>query len=146
MESHEFACRRVPFPYESSVQRIRREFGIRDLSQLGSNGFSFTLVGPHPPDEPLGGEHFCCRNLHFNGSPKKLKQNSNPVFHGQQISNQDLQSLKRPLDDLNRLANFNGGIDSDNFFRAHSRLKADHNIFRQSCKAIPKVDDASDSV
>src|SRR5438874_1917370 len=94
----------------------------------------------------LGGEHFFCRNLRFKGSPKKLKQNSNPFFRRQQMSNHDLQSLKRPFRNLNRLANFNGGIDSHDFFRTHSRLKRDHNIFRQGCQAIPKVDDPSDSV
>ena len=94
----------------------------------------------------LGGEHFCCRNLHFNGSPKKLKQDSNPFFRGQQMSNHDLQSLKRSFGNLNRLANFDGGIDSHDFFRAHSRLKRDHNIFRQRRQALPKVEDPSDSV
>ena len=94
----------------------------------------------------LGGEHFCCRNLRFKGSPKKLKQNSNPFFRRQQTSNHDLQSLKSSLRNLNRLANFDGGIDRHDFFRTHSRLKRGHNIFRQGCQTIPKVDDSSDSV
>src|SRR5437870_9467042 len=36
-----------------------------------------------PPPGALGGEHFYRRNLHFNGSPKKLKQDSNPFFRRQ---------------------------------------------------------------
>ena len=98
-----------------------------------------------PPSRPCG-EHICCRNLRFKGSPEKLKQNSNPFFRRQQTSNDDLQSLKRPFRNLNRLANFDGGIDSHDFFRTYSRLKRDHNIFGQGCQAIPKVDDPSDSV
>ena len=62
------------------------------------------------------------------------------------MSNHGLQSPKRPFDNLNRLANFNGGIDSHDFFRTHSRLKPDHNIFRQGCQAISKADDPSNSV
>src|SRR6266853_260246 len=64
----------------------------------------------------------------------------------QQMSNHALQSLKRSFRNLNRLANFDGGIDSHDFFRTHSRLKRGHNIFRQGCQAIPKVDDPSDPV
>ena len=92
----------------------------------------------HPAQSALRGEDFCCRNLHFNGSPKKLKQDSNPFFCGQQMSHHDLQSLKRPFSNLNRLANFNRGIDSDDFFRTHSRLKRDHNIFRQRRSGDPQ--------
>jgi hypothetical protein len=62
------------------------------------------------------------------------------------MSNHDLQSLKRPFGNLNRLTNFDGGMDNHDFFRTHSRLKRDHNIFRQGCQAIPKVDDPSDSL
>ncbi len=45
------------------------------------------------------------------------------------MSNHDLQSLKRAFRNLNRLANFDGGIDSHYFFRTHSGLKPNHNIF-----------------
>ena len=62
------------------------------------------------------------------------------------MSNHDLQSLKGPFRNLNRLANFDGGIDSHDFFRTHSGLKPNHNIFRQRCQAIAKVDDPSNSV
>jgi hypothetical protein len=62
------------------------------------------------------------------------------------MSNHDLQSLKRPFSNLNRLANFNRGIDSHDFFRTYSRLKRDHNIFRQRRQAVSKVYDPSDSV
>jgi len=85
MEFHEFACRRVPFPYESSVQR-------------------------------------------------------------KQVSNHGLQSSKRPFDNLNRLTNLDGGIDGHDFFRTHSRLKPDYNIFWQRRQAISKVDYSPDSV
>lgn len=43
------------------------------------------------------GEYFCCRNLHFDGSPKKLKQDPKPFFRREQASNHDLQSSKRGL-------------------------------------------------
>ena len=62
------------------------------------------------------------------------------------MSNHGLQSSKRPFDNLNRLTNLDGGIDSHDFFRTHSRLKPDHNIFRQGCQAISKADDPSNSV
>ncbi|HEY1578215.1 MAG TPA: hypothetical protein VGF82_14190 [Terracidiphilus sp.] len=94
----------------------------------------------------LGGEHFGRRNLHFNGSPKKLEQDPNPFLCGEQGSNHDLQSLKRPFGNLNRLANFDGGINGHDFFYTDSRLKPGHNVFRQGCQAIPKVDDPPDAV
>ena len=58
----------------------------------------------------LGGKDFCCRNLHFDRSPKKLKQDPNPFLRGEQASNQDLQASKRPFNNFNRLANFDGRI------------------------------------
>ena len=51
------------------------------------------------------------------------------------MSNHDLQSLKRSFRNFNRLANFDGAIDSHDFFRTHTGLKRSHNIFRQSCQA-----------
>jgi len=62
------------------------------------------------------------------------------------MRNQDLQSLKGPFGNLNRLANFDGGIDGHDFFHAHSGLKSEHSSFRQGCQAIAKVDDPSNSV
>src|SRR5215831_11896606 len=62
------------------------------------------------------------------------------------MSNHDFQSLKRPVNDLNRLANFDRAIESYELFRTHSRLECGHNIFRQRCQPIPKVDNPSDSV
>src|SRR6266478_6783305 len=56
------------------------------------------------------------------------------------------QSLKRPFDNLNRLANLDGGIQSYHFLCARFRLKFCHNIFGQDCQAIPKADDPGDSV
>ena len=94
----------------------------------------------------LGGEYFGRRNLHFNGSPKKLEQNPKPFFRREQASNHDLQSLEWPFGNLNRLANFDGGIDSHDFISAHARLKRDHNVFRQGRQAVPKVDDPPDAV
>src|SRR6266481_10162945 len=55
----------------------------------------------------LGGKDFCCRNLHFDGSPKKLKQDPNPFLRGEQASNHDLQASKRPSIILNPLPIFN---------------------------------------
>src|SRR5436190_2201055 len=94
----------------------------------------------------LGGEHFGRRNLHFNGSPKKVEQDPNPFFRREQASNHDLQSSKRAFNNLNRLADFDGRIDGHDFFRTHCRLKPGHNIFRQGCQTIPKVDDPPDAV
>src|SRR5206468_6659154 len=94
----------------------------------------------------LGGEHFGRRNLHFNGSPKKVEQDPNPFFRREQASNHDLQSLEWPFGNLNRLTNFDGGIDSHDFISTHARLKPDHNVFRKGRQAIPKVDDPLDSV
>ena len=94
----------------------------------------------------LGGEHFGRRNLHFNGSPKKVEEDPNPFFRREQASNHDLQSSKRPFNNLNRLANFHGRIDGHDFFCTHCRLKPDHNVFRQGREVIPKVDDSPDAV
>src|SRR5205823_1769908 len=47
---------------------------------------------------------------------------------------------------LNSLANFEGRIDGHDFFCTYSRLKPDHNVFRQGRQAIPKVDDSPDAV
>ena len=94
----------------------------------------------------LGGEHFGRRNFHFNGSPKKVEEDPNPFFRREQASNHDLQSSKRPFNNFNRLANFNGRIDGHDFFCTHSRLKPDHNVFRQGREVIAKVDDPPDAV
>jgi len=130
-----------------------RRFCFAEFYQHNPSDFCTVLSDPEyqarhyaTAQTALGGEHFCCRNLRFKGSPKKLKQNSNPFFRRQQMSNHDLQSLKRPFCNLNRFANFDRGIDSHDFFRTHSRLKRDYNSFRQGCQAIPKADDPSDSV
>ena len=56
------------------------------------------------------------------------------------MSNHDLQSLKRPFRNLNRLANLERGIDSHDFFRPYSGLQPNHYVFRQCCQAISKVD------
>src|SRR5436190_10530573 len=77
----------------------------------------------------LGGKDFCCRNLHFDRSPKKLKQDPNPFLRGEQASNQDLQASKRPFSNFNRLANFDGRIDGHYFFCTHCRLKPGDNTF-----------------
>ena len=62
------------------------------------------------------------------------------------MSNHDLKSSKRPFNNLNSLADFDGRIDGHDFFCTHSRLKPDHNVFRQGCQAIPKVDDSPDAM
>ena len=59
------------------------------------------------------------------------------------MRNHDLQALKGPVDDLNRLADFDGAIESYNLFRPHFRLKRGHNVFRQSRQPISKMDDPS---
>ena len=100
---------------------------------------------PHAP-AVLGGEHFGRRNLHFNGSPKKLEQDPNPFFRGEQAGNHDLQSSKRPFNNFNSLANFDGRIDGHDFLCTHSRLKTDHSVFRKGRQVIPKVDDSPDAV
>jgi len=62
------------------------------------------------------------------------------------MSNYDLQSLKRPFDNFNRLANFDGGIDRHDFFRTHSCSKRQQSRFGQGSRSIPKVQYSSDSV
>jgi hypothetical protein len=62
------------------------------------------------------------------------------------MSNQGLQTSKRPFDNLNRFANFERGIDSHNLFLTYPGPKPDHNIFRQRCQMIPKVNDSPDAV
>jgi len=94
----------------------------------------------------LGSEHFGRRNVHFNGSPKKVEEDPNPFFRREQASNDNLQASKRPFNNFNRLANFEGRIDGHDFFRTHSRLKPDHNVFRQGREVIAKVDDSPDAV
>src|SRR6266540_337366 len=62
------------------------------------------------------------------------------------MSNHDFESLKGSFNDFNRLADFDGAIQSHNLFRTHSRLEFGHNIFRQSRQPIAKVNDPSDSM
>ncbi len=62
------------------------------------------------------------------------------------MSNHDFKSLKRSIDDLNRLAYFDGAIQSHELFRTHSRLECSHNIFRQGCQPISKMDNPPDSM
>src|SRR5216683_8115030 len=62
------------------------------------------------------------------------------------MSDQDFQPLKGPVYDLNRLADFDGTIESHNLFRTHSRLERGHNIFGQGCQPISKMDDPSNPV
>src|SRR5436309_11752249 len=56
------------------------------------------------------------------------------------------QSLKGTFTDLDRLADFDGAIEGHDLFRAHSRLECRHNIFRQSCQTVAKMDNASNSM
>jgi hypothetical protein len=62
------------------------------------------------------------------------------------MSNHDIKSLKRSIDDLNRLADFDGAIESHDLFRTHTRLERSYNVFRQSCQPIPKMDNPSDAM
>src|SRR5207244_4948823 len=62
------------------------------------------------------------------------------------MSNHDIKSLKRSIDDLNRLADFDGAIQSHDLFRTHSRLECSYNVFRQGCQPIAKMDNPSDAV
>src|SRR5207237_8239146 len=62
------------------------------------------------------------------------------------MSNHDIKSLKRSIDDLNRLADLDGAIKSHDFFRTHSRLECSYNVFRQGCQPIAKMDNPSDAV
>lgn len=62
------------------------------------------------------------------------------------MSNQSLQTLKRPFRNLNRLANFDRAIDGHDFFGTYSGLKPQHHIFRQRGQTIPKVNDSPDAV
>ena len=131
----------------------RRIFSKRTVThriQLSTDAPVFTLcpINKHMPlgRRTLSREHFCGRNLRFKGSPKKLKQDSNSFPRRQQMSNHDLQALKRPFRNLNRLTNFDRGIDRHHFFRAHLRSQRDHNTFRQCRQAMPEVNDPSDSM
>src|SRR4029453_3898824 len=62
------------------------------------------------------------------------------------MRNHDFKSLKGSIDYLDRLADFDGAIESHNFFRTHSRLERSHNIFRQGCQPIAKMDNPSNSM
>ena len=127
-------------PRRVSVSTIRQIF--EQCCQVLNSREAIMPLAP----AALGGEHFGRRNLHFNGSPKKVEEDPNPFFRREQASNHDLQSSERPFNNLNRLANFDGRIDGHDFFCTYSRLKPDHNVFRQGRQAIPKVDDSPDAV
>jgi len=62
------------------------------------------------------------------------------------MSNHGFKSLKGSIGDLNRLANFDGAIESHDLFRTHSRLQRCHNIFRQGGQPIAKMDNPSNSM
>jgi hypothetical protein len=66
----------------------------------------------------LGGEHFSRGNFHLHRPPKKLEQYPDPFSCRQQLGDHHLESLKRSFYQLNRLANFWGGINGDDFFGA----------------------------
>src|SRR5262245_18802066 len=62
------------------------------------------------------------------------------------MRNHDFQALKGPVGDSNRLADFDGAVESYNLFRTHFRLKRRHNVLRQSRQQIPKMDDPLNSM
>ncbi len=62
------------------------------------------------------------------------------------MSNHDFESLKGSINDLNRLADFDGAIKSHDLFRTHSRLERSYNIFRQRCQPIAKMNNPSNSM
>jgi hypothetical protein len=127
-------------PRRVSVSTIRQIF--EQCCQILNSREAIMPLAP----AALGGEHFGRRNLHFNGSPKKVEEDPNPFFRREQASNHDLQSQERPINNLNRLANFDGRIDGHDFFCTHARLKPDYNVFRQGRQVIAKVDDSPDAV
>ena len=68
-----------------------RRLCLAEFNQHNPSDFCTVVSDPEHParhyataQTALGGEHFCCRNLRFKGSPKKLKQHSNPFFRRQQ--------------------------------------------------------------
>ena len=138
-------CNRMHPAVEFFQQTVPRRVSVSTIRQIFEQCCqilnSREAIMPLAP-AALGGEHFGRRNLHFNGSPKKLEQDPNPFFRREQLSNQDLKSLKGPLDDLNRLADLNGRIDGHDFFCTYARLKPDYNVFRQGRQVIAKVDDS----
>src|SRR6266576_57388 len=62
------------------------------------------------------------------------------------MRNHDVKSLKRSIDDLNRLANFDGAIEGHDLFRTHSRLERCQNILRQGRQSIAKMDNPRNSM
>src|ERR1700730_6514397 len=62
------------------------------------------------------------------------------------MSNHDFQPLKGPFNDFNRLADFDGTIESHDLFRTDSRLERSYNIFRQGCQPIAKMENPSNSM
>ncbi len=66
----------------------------------------------------LGGEHFLRWNFHLQRSPEKIQQHSDPFSCRQELGDDDFEPLKRPLYNVNWLANFWGRIDRDDFFGA----------------------------
>ena len=133
------------FFQQTVPRRVSYQHNPSDFEQCCQFLNSREAIMPLAP-AALGGEHFGRRNLHFNGSPKKVEEDPNPFFRREQASNHDLQSLKRPFNNLNRLANFDGRIDGHDFFCAHSRLKPGQYVFRQGRQVIPKADDPPDAV
>lgn len=127
-------------PRRVSISTIRQIF--EQYSSVLNNREAISPLAP----ATLGGQHSGRWNLHFNGSPKKVEEDPNPFFRRQQAGNHDLQSSKRPFNNLNRLANFDGRIDSHDFFRTHSRLKLGHYAFRQGRQVIPKTDNPPNAV
>src|SRR5690349_2733516 len=59
------------------------------------------------------------------------------------MGNHNVQPLKWSVDDLNRLADSEGTIESHYLFGADSRLERKYNTFGQSCQAISKMNDPS---
>jgi hypothetical protein len=80
--------------------------------------FLWTATLSFVRDRRLGWEHFSRRNFHLQRPPQKLEQHSDPFSCRQQLGDEHLESPKRSFYELNWLANFWGGIDSDDFFGA----------------------------
>ena len=90
----------------------------RDVAGKSAWLFLWTTTLSFVRDRPLGWEHFSRRNFHLQRPAEKLEQHSDPFSCRQQLGDEHLESPKRSFYELNWLANFGGGIDSDDFFGA----------------------------
>src|SRR5437762_5698169 len=122
-------CNRMRPAGEFFQQTVPRRVSVSTIRQIFEQCCqvlnSREAIMPLAP-AALGGEHFGRRNLHFNGSPKKVEEDPIPSFRRNNLITPAFQSSESPIINWTFLAAFVGRIGGPEFFSTFSRLKPGH--------------------